>query len=154
MAKSSEKAGAFKENFEFPTFDMTKASEQFRVFAEKSLEQSRDAYAKLKTNAEETQKALETSFETARAVSNDFSLKTISAFRANFEADLSFLEQLAGARTVSEVVELQTSFVRKRAELGVDQAKDFQAAASKAAEELAQPIKSAFDRFAGELKAA
>ena len=51
-------------------------------------------------------------------------------------------------------LELQTSFVRKRAELGVDQAKEFQAAASKAAEELAQPIKSAFDRFAGELKAA
>ena len=85
MAKTAEKTAEFAENIEFPSFDASKATDQIRAFAEKGVEQSKEAYAKLKTGAEEAQKALETTFETARSVSGDLSLKTISAFRANAE---------------------------------------------------------------------
>src|SRR5687767_12310712 len=77
MAKTAEKTPEFLENIEFPSFDTSKATDQIRAFAEKSVEQSKEAYAKLKTGAEEAQKALETTFETARTVSSDLSLKTI-----------------------------------------------------------------------------
>ena len=86
MAKTAEKTAEFIENIEFPSFDASKATDQIRAFAEKSVEQSKEAYAKLKTGAEEAQKALETTFETAKSVSSDLSLKTISAFRANAES--------------------------------------------------------------------
>ncbi len=98
MAKTSEKTANFIENVEFPSFDASKATDQIRAFAEKGVEQSKEAYAKLKTGADEAQKALEASFETAKAVSSDLSLKTISALRANAEADFAYLEALVGAK--------------------------------------------------------
>ena len=155
MAKTAEKTAAeFMENIEFPTFDATKATDQFRAFAEKGVEQSKEAYSKMKSGAEETQKALESTFENAKAVSGDLSLKTISAFRDNAEAGFAHLEALLGAKTLAEVVELQTSFLRKRVEVGVEQAKDFQAAASKAAEKVSTPMKTVFEKAVKELKVA
>ena len=142
------------ENVEFPSFDASKATDQIRAFAEKGVEQSKEAYAKLKTGAEETQKVLESTYETAKTVSSDLSLKTIAAFRANAEAGFSHLEALIGAKSLSEVVELQTSFLRKRIELTVEQAKDFQAVASKAAEDVSKPIKTAFEKAVKDIKAA
>jgi len=142
------------ENVEFPSFDASKATDQIRAFAEKGVEQSKEAYAKLKTGAEETQKVLESTFETAKTVSGDLSLKTIAALRANAEAGFSHLEALVGAKSLSEVVELQTSFLRKRVELAVEQAKEFQTVASKAAEDVSKPIKTAFEKALKDIKAA
>jgi phasin len=142
------------ENVEFPSFDASKATDQIRAFAEKSVEQSKEAYAKLKTGAEETQKVLESTFETAKTVSSDLSLKTIAALRANAEAGFSHLEALIGAKSLSEVVELQTSFLRKRVESTVEQAKEFQAVASKAAEDVSKPVKTAFEKALKDIKAA
>jgi len=153
MAKTAEKTAGF-DSFEFPSFDATKATDQLRAFAEKSAEQSKEAYAKLKSGAEETQKALETTYEAAKNVSGDLSLKTLSAFRANAEVGFAHLEALISAKTVSEVMELQTSYLRKRMEMGVEQAKDFQAVASKAAEKVSAPMKTVFEKAVKELKVA
>lgn len=142
------------ENVEFPSFDASKATDQIRAFAEKGVEQSKEAYAKLKTGAEETQKVLESTYETAKTVSSDLSLKTIAALRANADAGFSHLEALVGARSLSEVVELQTAFVRKQVETSVKQAKDFQAVATKAAEDVSKPVKTAVEKAFGELKVA
>ena len=151
MAKTAEKTAEF---VEFPSFDASKATDQIRAFAEKGVEQSKEAYAKLKTGAEEAQKALETTFETARSVSGDLSLKTISAFRANAESSFAHLEALVAAKSLSEVIELQTSFLRTSVETSVEQAKDFQAAAGKAAEKVSAPMKTVFEKAVKELKVA
>ncbi|WP_192248178.1 phasin [Mesorhizobium caraganae] len=142
------------ENVEFPSFDASKATDQIRAFAEKGVEQSKEAYSKLKIGAEETQKVLESTFETAKTVSSDLSLKTIAALRANAEAGFSHLEALIGAKSLSEVVELQTAFLRKRVESTVEQAKEFQAVASKAAEDVSKPVKTAFEKALKDIKAA
>lgn len=142
------------ETIEMPSFDVSKASDQFRAFAEKGVEQSKEAYSKLKTGAEEAQKTIETTYETARGVTSELSLKAIAALRTNAEAGFAHLEALAGAKSLSEVVELQTSYLRKRVELTVEQAKDFQAVASKAAEDVAKPVKTAFEKALKDLKAA
>ena len=52
------------------------------------------------------------------------------------------------------VRELQTAFVRKSVETGVAQVKDFQAASTKAAEEVAKPLKVVFEKTINELKVA
>ena len=141
-------------NVEFPSFDASKAADQVRAFAEKGIEQSKEAYAKLKNGAEETQKALETTFETVKSAGSDLSLKTIAALRANSEATFAHLEALIGAKSLSEVVELQTTFVRKAVETAVEQAKELQAVGSKAAEEVSKPIKTAFEKAIKDIKAA
>ena len=119
----SKKITDTAETVEFPTFDTAKATDQIRAFAEKGVEQSKEAYAKLQNGAEEAKKTLESTYEVAKTVSSDLSLKTISALRANAEANFSHLEALVGAKSLSEIVELQTSFLRKRVEMTVEQAK-------------------------------
>ena len=139
---------------EFPTFDATAATDQFRAFAEKGVEQTKEAYSKMKANAEDAQKVLESTFETARSASSDLSLKSIAAMRANSEAAFSHLEALVGVKSVSEFLELQTAYLRKRVEMTVEQATDMQALSSKAAEEVGKPIKDAFEKAMKELKVA
>ena len=151
MAKTAEKTF---DTIEFPSFDASKATDQIRAFTEKGVEQSKEAYAKLKTGAEETQKALESTYETAKSVSSELSLKTIAAMRANAEAGFSHLESLIAVKSLSEFIELQTSYVRKNVELAVEQAKDLQASASKAAEEVGKPVKAVFEKAMKELKVA
>jgi phasin len=141
-------------NVEFPSFDASKAADQVRAFAEKGIEQSKETYAKLKNGAEEAQKAIETTFETVKSAGSDLSLKTIAALRTNSEATFAHLEALVGAKSLSEVVELQTAFVRKAVETAVEQAKELQAVSSKAAEEVSKPIKTAFEKSWKELKVA
>lgn len=142
------------ENVEFPTFDASKAADQVRAFAEKGIEQSKETYTKLKTGAEEAQKALESTFETAKTVGSDLSLKAIAALRTNSEAGFAHLEALVGAKSLSEVIELQTAFVRKSFESAVEQAKELQAITSKAAEDVSKPMKDAFEKAVKELKVA
>ena len=154
MSKTTTKTAETIENIEFPSFDASKATDQIRAFAEKGVEQSKEAYAKLKTGAEETQKVLESTYETAKTVSSDVSLKTIAVLRSNFEAGFSHLEALIGAKSLSEVVELQTAFLRKRVELAVEQAKEFQTVASKAVEDVSKPVKTAFEKALKDIKAA
>lgn len=153
MAKTADKTD-FTSNVEFPTFDTTAATDQFRAFAEKGVEQSKEAYSKLKSGAEQAQKALETSYETARSATTDLSLKALATLRANSEATFSHVEQLLGAKSIAEVIELQAAFVRKGVETGIEQAKDFQAAASKASEEIGKPVKDVFEKSIRELKVA
>lgn len=150
MSKSPKTA----ENIEFPSFDTSKAADQVRAFAEKGIEQSKETYAKLKTGAEETQKVLETTFEKAKTVGSELSLKTIAALRTNSEASFAHLEALVGAKSLSEVVELQSAFVRKSFESAVEQAKELQVVTSKAAEDVSKPIKDAFEKAVKELKVA
>jgi phasin len=142
------------ENVEFPSFDAAKATDQVRAFAEKGLEQSKEVYAKVKTGAEEAQKAFESTYETAKSVGSDLSLKTIAALRTNSEAGFSHLEALIGAKSLSEVIELQTAFVRKSVELAVEQAKELQTVTTKAAEDVSKPLKAVFEKAVKELKVA
>jgi hypothetical protein len=99
MAKAAEK---IENTVEFPSFDTSKATDQLRAMAEKGVEQSKEAYAKLKTGAEEVQKVAESTYETARAAGTDLSLKTIAAMRANAEASFAHLEVALRVRRAAE----------------------------------------------------
>ena len=51
MSKTTAKTA---ETIEFPTFDATQATDQMRAMAEKGVEQTKEAYAKMKDGAETT----------------------------------------------------------------------------------------------------
>lgn len=151
MSKTTEKTAEFIDN---AAFEASKAIEKVSAFAEKGVEQSKEVVAKFKAGSETAQKALESSFQAAKTVSSDLSLKTIAAFRANAEAGFSHLEALITVRSPSEFIELQTAFVRKQVESAVEQAKDFQAVTTKAVEDVSKPIKTAFEKAMKENKVA
>lgn len=142
------------ELFEFPAFDLNKVADSYREFADKSVTQSKEAYAKVKTAAEDATKAIETVLETAQAGTVELSLKAIDAARVNADNSLSHLEALLGVKSVAQMIELQTTFFRKQAELFVDQAKAMQEATRKVAEDVAKPVKAAAAKAATEIKAA
>jgi phasin len=108
----------------------------------------------VKNGMEDAQKVFESTFETAKTASNDLTLKSIAALRANAEANFAHMEALAGVKSLSEVMELQTAYMRKSYEMMVEQAKDFQAASTKAAEDVAKPTKTAFEKAMKEFKVA
>jgi phasin len=150
MAKNTQA----KTDTAFAAFDAATATDQIRAFTEKGIEQSGKAYAFLKDNTEAVQKAVEESFETAKSNGNQWSLKALSALRANTEAGFDHLEALAGVTTLSQFIELQTAFVRRQSEAAVDQVKEVQVAASKAAEDMLRPVKDAYSKAFAELKLA
>ncbi|MGK6314047.1 phasin [Neorhizobium sp. DT-125] len=140
--------------FSFSAFDPAKLTESFREFAEKGATQSRDAYAKMKVAAEEATKTVETTMQSAQAGSVELGLKAIDALRTNADMSLSHMEALLGVKSVSELLELQTAFIRKQTEVTVEQAKSMQDAARKLAEELTKPGKEAAEKAMATFKAA
>ncbi len=151
MTKTTAKTA---ETIEFPTFDAGKATDQVRAFAEKGVEQTKMAYDRMKTGAETTQKALEQTYEAARASGTELSLKSIAAARQGADSSLSHLESLVNAKSLSELIELQTAFVRKHFEQSVEQAREFQALSTKSVEEVSKPMRSLFEKSIKELNVA
>ncbi|UJW76154.1 phasin [Rhizobium sp. SL42] len=143
-----------KDIFSFTAFDPSKLQESFRDFAEKGAAQSKDAYAKLKSATEEATKTVEATVQTAQAGTVEIGLKAIDALRTNAEMSLSHMEALLGVKSVAELVELQTSFIRKQAEVTVEQAKSIQETAKKVAETVSKPGKDAAEKVMSTFKAA
>jgi phasin len=132
--------------FSIASIDPSKFSESFRDFAEKGAAQSKEAYAKMKEAAEDATKTVEATLESAQAGTVELGLKAIDALRTNAENSLSHMEALLGVKSVSELFELQTAFLRKQAEVAVEQAKTLQETSKKVAEKVSAPGKSAAEK--------
>jgi phasin len=153
-AKSASKAAsaAFEAfNFQAPNFDVPAA---FRDFAEKSVSSARDGYAKIKTASEDATSLLEDTLETAREGAFAISAKAIDAVKSNSDASFALAKDLFGARTVSEVIELQTSFARKQFDAFTTQFKDFQAMSEKFVTDTTKPVAEKVEKTFKELKVA
>lgn len=132
--------------FAMTAFDPSKLADSIRDFTEKGAEQSRDAFARLKTTAEDAAKTVEATVETAQAGTVELGLKAIGALRANTESSLTHMEELLGVKSMSDFIELQTAFVRKQTEATVEHAKSMQEATRKLAESVVRPGKEAAEK--------
>ncbi|ANT54461.1 phasin [Mesorhizobium amorphae] len=142
------------ENAGSPAFDPSKPVEQVRAVAEQGLERSKEAFSKLSSGAETTQKAFESTFEMAKTTSNEVSQQMIASLRANAEAGFTHLEALVAVKSPSEFLEVQIAFVHKQIEKSAEQAKVLQSLMLRATEDVSKPIKDAFEMALKELKAA
>ncbi|MCU0830800.1 MAG: phasin family protein [Rhizobiaceae bacterium] len=138
----------------FMPADAAEMADQFRNYAEQALDQSRDAYAKMKVSMEDAQKAIEATVEKVQSANADLGLKAIAAIRKSTDASLTHMEKLMGVKSFSAFVELQTSFLREQTELAVSQSKLLQEAAQKTVTEVTAPAKAAYEKVAKELKVA
>ncbi len=122
------------------------AAEQLRSFAHKGVEQGRQAYEQMKDGSEHARKAFETSFEIARALSDELVLKSLEAAEAGTEAHAAHIEKLAGAKSLSDVAELQSDFVRRQMEFAANQTRAFHAIFQTAGMEFSRPVRDLFDK--------
>ncbi len=138
-------------SFPTPTFEVPAA---VREFAEKSVTQARDAYATLKTSADEATALVEKTVETARAGSFAIGMKAVDAAKSNSDASFSFARELFGAKTMSDVIELQSTFARKQFDAFTSQFKEFQALTEKLVTDTTKPVTDKVQKTFKELKVA
>lgn len=113
-----------------------------RSFVEKSLVDGRARYAHAKSVAEETSAAVEASYGATRDGVVAFNVKTIEAIKADADANFELIKSLAAAKSVAELVTLQTEFARKRFEEASLRGKELAELARKVADEAVAPIKA------------
>jgi phasin len=135
--------------FDMPKFDMPKVEvpEIVRDFAEKSVQQAKDAYAKFKSAAEETTDMLEDTYTSATKGATEFNLKALETLRLNVNSAFDYTRELFATKSLAEAVELSSSHVRKQFEVLSTQAKDLTAIAQKVATEAAEPIKAGVSKI-------
>lgn len=134
----AEVAAEISENFVAPTTEM---QQSVRAALEKGVSDTRAAFAKAKTSADEAVSAFETSLNAARDGVIAINAKALEAFRANAEANFDFVKASIAAKSLSDLVALQNEFARKQIETFAGQAKEFGALAQKTAHDALQPIK-------------
>lgn len=132
--------------FAMNAFDPSKFTDNFRDFAEKSSVKTKEALAKMKEATEEAGKTVEATLSSAQTGAVEFGMKAIDILRANTESSYAHMEALLGVKSVAELFELQTAFVRKQAEAVVAQAKSLQETSKKVAEEVSKPGKAAAEK--------
>ena len=115
--------------------------QSFRSALEKGVVESRAAFAKAKTAADEATGAFEVSFAAAKDGAFAINAKAFEALRANAEANFDFLKSVFAAKSLSDVIALQTEFARKQVETMTSQTKDLGALTQKAMADAVEPIK-------------
>jgi phasin len=129
--------------FEMPKFEIPKMEvpAAFREIAEKGIAQAKDNYEKMKTAAEEATDVLEDTYSAASKGLSGYGLKVIENARTNSNAAFDLFGTLMTSKSLSEVVETSTAFMREQFETATAQAKELTELATKVATESAEPMK-------------
>ena len=128
---------------EFESFKLdATVPESVRALAERTVNQSREAYERGKDALEEAVDALERSFDAAGQGATAFNRKLIDLAQRNLNSAFDLAKSLAGAKNVAEIVELQSAFIRRQFDVFASQANEIRALSTKIAADTAEPIKS------------
>ncbi|MDP9837713.1 phasin [Neorhizobium huautlense] len=140
--------------FGFSAFDPSRMAQGFRDAAHMGAQQSREAFSRLQDATTDATKTVEDTFYVARSGSFALGLKAADAMRSSADLSIAHMQALMGVRSVSELVELQSAFVRRQAELTVENVRDLQEATRKVTEEVTKPGRDAAERAMAGFKAA
>lgn len=121
--------------------------EQMRAFAEKGVSQARESYAKFKDAAETHNGTVEAVFTSASKGASEYTAKLVEFMKANTSAHLDFTQQLFGAKSPSEALELWTGHTRHQLETFQAQAKELVELTQRVAAETAEPIKASASKY-------
>jgi phasin len=116
--------------------------EQVRAFAEKGVSQARDSYARFKDVAETNNSTIEAVFTNASKGASEYSAKVMEIMKANTTASLDFAQEIIGAKTPSEALELWTNHTKKQFETFSAYSKELAELSQKVASETVEPIKA------------
>lgn len=123
--------------------------EMLRVATESSVERSKLAYERMRSSAEETTETLESAFKVASDGSTTISNRAIDLLRLNANSFFDLAKSLTEAKSLSDVVVLQTQFARTQFETFSAQAKEMSGLLQKVATDTAAPLNAAAVRTFG-----
>ena len=119
------------ERFEIPP--------EMRSFAEKSVEQAKQAFDGFITAAHKAVSTFEGQAETARQGAKDVTELAMTFAERNIAASFQFAQNLVRAKDLQEVLRLQADYVRNQMQALSEQAKEFGESTSKAARDATRP---------------
>ncbi len=120
----------------------TAVPEGVRAMAEKSVAQTRQAYDRSQDAFDSSLTTFERSFDAASQGAAAFNRKFVDIARRNIEASFELATSLAGAKTLADMVELQSAFWRKQLGVLTAQAEEVRALSTKVTADTAEPIRS------------
>ena len=144
-AKISESFDTAAKEFESLKLDTT-VPESVRLLAEKTVNQTREAYERGKESLEESIDALERSFDAAGQGATAFNRKLIDIAQRNLNSGFDLAKNLAAAKNLGEIVELQSAFIRSQFDVFASQAGEIRALTTKIAADTTEPIKDQVSR--------
>jgi phasin len=110
---------------------------ELRTFAEKSVEQARQAFDGFISAAHHAMSAFEGQAESARKGARDVTEKAMTFAERNMASAFEFAHELVRARDLQEVVRLQGDYIRRQMEALTEQARELGESTSKAAKDAA-----------------
>jgi phasin len=112
---------------------------EMRAFAEKSVDQARQAFDGFITAAHNAVNVFEGQAETARKGAKDVTAKAIDFAEQNIASSFDLAQQLLRAKDLQDVLKLQSDYVKRQMQVLADQAKVLGESASAAAKDGATP---------------
>jgi phasin len=122
---------AATDRFEIPS--------EIRSFAEKSVEQARQAFDGFISAAQHAVNAFEGQAETARKGAKDVTQMAMTFAEQNIANSFDLAQQLVRAKDVQEVMRLQSDFIKTQMQALTEQAKELGERTSEAARDATKP---------------
>ena len=126
--------------------------EAWRVMTEKAVDQSRQAYDRSKDALDASVATLERTFDAAGQGAVAFNRKMIDIAQRNVNSGFDLAKSLAGAKNLSEMVELQAAYWQKLLGALTSQAEEVRALSTKVAAAAGEPLKEQVKRGMDELR--
>jgi phasin len=110
-----------------------------KAFAEKSVEQAKQAFEGFISAAHQAVSTLEGQTETARQSAKDVTAKAMTFAQKNIASSFEFMQKLVQAKDFQEVLKLQTDYVKTQMQVLTEQAKELGESTAKAAKDATTP---------------
>ena len=126
----------------------TAVPEGVRALAEKAVAQTREASNRSWDALDTSLTTFERSFDAAGQGAASFNRKIVDFARRNLDASFDLAKSLAGAKKLTDIVELQAAYWRTQFGVLTDQAEEVRALSTKLTADTAAPIKAPVARSA------
>ena len=132
----------------------TAIPEGVRALAESTVDQTREAYHRSTDAFDASVATFEKSFDAAGQGAAAFNRKIIDIARRNVSSSFDLAKSLAGAKSLADMVEMQTEFWRKQFGALTAQAEEVRELSSKVTDDTTKPIKAQMSRGVSEARRA
>jgi phasin len=143
-----------RKNYRDATTPDAAVPETVRTMVEKAVDQSREVYDRSKDALDASVTTLERTFDAAGQGAVAFNRKIIDIAQRNVNSGFDLAKSLAGAKNLSEMVELQTAYWQKLAGTLKSQAEEIHTLSTKVTADVGEPLKEQVKRGVDEQRKA
>jgi phasin len=111
-----------------------------RDLSNRSVQQAAESFSRLKDVADTAVESLEEAYAKGSKSYKDLGQKSVEISRSNVNAHFDFLTALLSAKSLTQAIELQTSYARERLGVYAEQANEISSLVQKAVSENAKPL--------------